>query len=138
MNKSVILYDTFAPYYENYSKKRKKYINSIDSILLKNIPENASYVLDVGCGDGVRGYDLFKKTMCSKITMLDNSGEMIKLAKRFESTRVEVHQANITSFKSDRKYDVIWALWNVLGHIPTHDERVQTFIAMKNCLKPSG
>lgn len=121
-----------------YSKRRRKYIDSVDKIILRSIPANAEHLLDIGCGNGKRGYEIFRNSYCKNLTMIDNSPEMIKLAYKYKSENIRVTKTNITEFRTKERYDIILSLWNVLGHIPTNKKRLRALHAMKKLLKPQG
>jgi len=134
------IYNEFAPYYRDYYNKKIAYIKSIDKLIIKNLPLRKELVLDVGCGDGVRGINLFKKIKAKKILMIDNSDEMIKLAKKFYNKKIEIKKIDISikNLKVKEKFDIILCLWNVLGHIPDTNRRIIALKNMKQMLKKSG
>lgn len=141
MVSSEELYNKFAPYFRLYSEKKGTYLHSIDKLILQNLPENKANLLDVGCGDGVRGKHLFDKIEGKYLLMIDSSPEMITLSKKHENSKVKVEFSDIskTDQTNDRgKFDVILCLWNVLGHIPDDRERLNALRNMQSLLSQKG
>lgn len=140
MNTSVELYNKFAPYYRSYSRKKSIYINSVDRLVLKNLPERNRRVLDVGCGDGARGVRLFKKMRGERMLMIDSSNEMIKLARKLETQNIKIRKLDISQqeLMFEEQFDIILCLWNVLGHIPNINQRLKALKNMKRALANGG
>ena len=80
---------------------------------LKLIPEN-SHVLDCGCGSG-RDAKIFK-SLGYKVTAIDGSLEMCKLASEFSGVNVKHMQFQEIEF--DNEFDGIWASASLL-HVPS-------------------
>lgn len=141
MVSSEELYNKFAPYFRLYSKKRNVYLNSVDKLILENLPENKANMLDVGCGDGMRGKHLFDKIEGKYLLMIDSSPEMIALSKKYENSKIKVELCDIS--RSNRtndkgRFDVILCLWNVLGHIPNDRKRLNALRKMQSLLSRKG
>jgi len=141
MVSSEELYNKFAPYFRLYSKKKNEYLHSVDKLILENLPENNANMLDIGCGDGVRGKYLFDKIEGKYLLMIDSSPKMITLSKKYESSKVKVELFDIS--KSGRsnnwgKFDIILCLWNVLGHIPDDRKQLNALRNMQSLLSPKG
>ncbi len=140
---SKILYNKLSQHYRRYSNKRKPYLETIDKLIINNLSDVKKVdILDVGCGDGVRGTNIFKATNGNSLTMIDNSPKMIKLAKQFSNQKIKVVHLDITNWNTlalkNNRYNVILCLWNVLGHIPTGKLRLQSLLNMKKLLKHNG
>jgi len=140
MVSSKELYNKFAPYYRRYSKEKIAYINSVDKLILKNLPARVGEVLDVGCGDGIRGVSLFKRIGGEKMLMIDSSDEMVKLAKKLTSQEIRVKRFDISLQKPklEGQFNIILCLWNVLGHIPSTSQRLTALENIKRVLGKSG
>ena len=81
------LYDDFSEEYRSYSEKKSRYINKIDSLIVDEIGNRRiNYMLDYGCGDGLRGYKLFQKFKADQLVQADVSDEMLKKASRIASS----------------------------------------------------
>lgn len=135
---SVKLYNSFAKYYRHYSEKRTEYINGIDEIIVQSTKKSNPSMLDIGAGDGVRGYRLSKKLNAKTIEFWDNSPEMIN--KCVELGAGVVRKIDICADCIDKKYkyDVIVSLWNVFGHIVNSKDRLTALVNIKNMLAPEG
>lgn len=131
------IYDSLAPYYQQYSKKRSVYLNVINKLVLENIPKGAKSLLDVGAGDGTRGVSIAQKSKIKTIVLSDISYEMIKMCKRLDVSEVWHTKAEDLPQKNIR-FDVILCLWNVLGHIDNETKRIQALKKMFLLLSPKG
>lgn len=140
MIKSEILYDSLAPYFSSYSKRKQLYLNSIDKIILGLSSRGGGSILDVGSGDGIRGYNIFKQLKCKKIVFMDSSSKMVHLCrKRFKKNVYKLDiSSSVTTSTVRERFDIILCLWNVLGHIPTQKKRLKALINMKKLLKRNG
>lgn len=136
---STKLYDKFAPYYRSYSAKKRAYLDSVDSLIIKNVPFTNFSMLDVGSGDGIRAYNLFKKLKAKKLTLIDNSRRMFELSKKIKGANA--YLVDITSKDTNQlkeNYELIICLWNVFGHITTYKKRLAALRNMKKLLKKDG
>lgn len=131
------IYDSLAPYYQEYSQKKSAYINAINKLILDNIPKDAKSLLDVGAGDGTRGIAIAKKSKVKTVVLSDISYEMIKMCKRLDVSEVWHTKAEDLPQKNIR-FDVILCLWNVLGHIDNENKRIQALKKMSLLLSPKG
>lgn len=141
MSNSVNLYNQFAKHYRVYSEEKQSYISAIDHLIIQALPHGPIRALDIGCGDGYRGHHLFETFNKGELVMIDNSSEMIKLAKKYEKDGIKVAKANITKFgqlSQLGKFDVILCLWNVLGHIGTRKERLKALENIKLLMRDDG
>ncbi len=131
------IYDALAPHYREYAEKKSAYIAGVDRFVLEHIPHGAKSLLDIGAGDGVRGMLLAQQMGISDIILCDYSPEMIACCKRLNPT--EVWESAVEDLPdAGKRFDVIICLWNVLGHLPGHDERVRALAKMKNYLTDKG
>lgn len=134
---SADIYDALAPNYREYAEKKSAYISSVDRIIVDNAPKGAKSLLDVGAGDGVRGMALAKMLKISSIVLCDYSAEMILRCKELRPD--EVWQAAAEDLpETNRRFDVIICLWNVLGHLKGRSERVQALKNMSALLAKNG
>ena len=133
-------YDAFAPYYRKYSQKKADYIKAIDALILGNLPRNIESVLDIGCGDGIRLEALLKKAGFSQVWGIDSSSEMVSLAR--SNTNARIVQADIGNSDIEAllpiKFDAIFCLWNVLGHIDGDAARNRAILNMSKVLDEGG
>lgn len=131
MNKKI--FQKSAEYYDLiYSDKNYlSEVNDLEKIWSKNKPES---VLEIGCGTGNFTQILSNKGY--KLAALDVSKEMIKIAK--EKCNCKFIVANIKDFVSTRKYDMVIAMFNVIGYISDNDDLMKTFLNINKALKAEG
>jgi demethylmenaquinone methyltransferase/2-methoxy-6-polyprenyl-1,4-benzoquinol methylase len=92
-------------------------------------------VLEFACGPGEWTGRLLR--YATDVTAVDASPEMLAIAAaRVDSERVRFIQADLFTWKPDRRYDVIFiGFW--LSHVPA--ERFESFWSLvADCLKPGG
>ena len=92
-------------------------------------------VLELACGPGVWTGQLLRHA--TSVTAVDASPEMLAIAAaRVGSDRVRFMQADLFTWKPDRRYDVVFmGFW--LSHVPA--ERFASFWSLvADCLKPQG
>jgi SAM-dependent methyltransferase len=97
--------------------------------------EPAGSVLELACGPGVWTGQLLRHA--TDVTAVDASPEMLALAAaRIGSERVRLVQADLFTWKPDRRYDVVlFGFW--LSHVPA--ERFESFWSLvAACLEPAG
>lgn len=95
----------------------------------------AGSALEFACGPGVWTGRLLR--YATDVTALDASPEMLAIAAaRVASERVRFVQADLFTWKPDRRYDVVFmGFW--LSHVPA--ERFASFWSLvADCLKPAG
>ncbi len=140
MNDNNITYNNNANNYASTSKQGTPWLYfdkpSLDTFL-KNIIKQDTKILELGCGGGkVIGYLVEKGASEKEITGVDNSNELLKIAKE--------NYPNITFIDKDirflepqeAKYNLILAV-RVLEYLSLEDLHV----VLKNCylsLKPAG
>ena len=92
-------------------------------------------VLELACGPGVWTGQLLR--YATDVTAVDGSPEMLALAAaRAGRERVRFVQADLFSWRPDRRYDVVFfGFW--LSHVPA--ERFESFWSLvADCLNPGG
>lgn len=115
-------YTLFSRFYHEYSSGKVKYLNSVNSFIVKESISPKS-MIDVGCGDGKRARKIADVLKINQLVMIDNSDGMIELAKN--NLGVTVHKNDISDpgFIIGGRYDLVTHLWNVLGHIPSNNRK---------------
>ena len=139
MTDSQELYNLFAPYYRPYSKRKKRYIETVNKIIINNLPSKTNSILDIGAGDGVRGAKLYKTIGARELIQIDNSRGMLKIMQKGKG--ISHMMLDISDDKLPKKlgkYDVILCLWNVLGHIETQEARLMVLKNIRLLLNPRG
>lgn len=92
-------------------------------------------VLELACGPGMWTGQLLR--YATDVTAVDGSAEMLSIAAaRVSSARVRFIQADLFTWRPDRRYDVVFfGFW--LSHVPA--ERFESFWSLvADCLKPKG
>jgi SAM-dependent methyltransferase len=95
----------------------------------------AGRVLELACGPGVWTRQLLQ--YATDVTAVDASPEMLaSAAARVDSARVRFVQADLFTWRPDRRYDVVFiGFW--LSHVPA--ERFESFWSLvADCLEPAG
>lgn len=151
--KEASFYNDVAPYYRNLSEVRATYLSAVNRIIVDRIRSSNPppiTMLDVGSGDGVRGLAIAKETQIEQLTFVEPSQEMIyQIEQLTNPTNIRLHifkekaEYLHRSVAKDRyplnaQFDVITVLWNVLGHIPTHQSRIAVLKEMKHFLSDKG
>ena len=139
MSESNIIgaYDAIAPLYEEYSSKRQAYLDAVDELVIANLGPDTR-LLDIGSGDGRRLAKIKASAGLTDIVAVEPSAEMARICEEkvgipvYQEFGENIDQLDIGSF------DVITALWNILGHIPSSRARQQTLLNIGNKLKPGG
>ena len=92
-------------------------------------------VLEIACGPGFWTDRLLRHA--ATVTALDAASEMLAIASsRIDDERVRFIQADVFSWRPDRRYDVVFfGFW--LSHVPA--ERFEFFWSLvRDCLAPHG
>lgn len=114
MHKEVVkeFFDKLASTWDEAMIKNDEVIN----IILDNaLVSSGKDILDVACGTGVLIEDYLKRDV-NKITAVDLSSEMIKVAKsKYKSDKVKFICGDILDFNNNEKYDCI-VVYNAFPH----------------------
>jgi 2-polyprenyl-3-methyl-5-hydroxy-6-metoxy-1,4-benzoquinol methylase len=95
----------------------------------------AGSVLEFACGPGIWTRQMLR--YATDVTAVDASPEMLAIAAaHVDSDRVRFVQADLFTWKPDRRYDVVFiGFW--LSHVPA--ERFESFWSLvADCLQPGG
>ncbi|MFA4827373.1 MAG: class I SAM-dependent methyltransferase [Candidatus Shapirobacteria bacterium] len=139
MLNSQAIYDEFAPFYRKYSKEKKEYIDTIDKIISDYcVKKTIIKMIDLGCGDGVRGKSLAQKIKPEVIKMVDNSEKMIERAKKLCGVKIAEGDFSEKRWREKDRYEVVICLWNVLGHISSYKKRLWALKNIRSVLAEEG
>lgn len=108
-------YHKLAKYYDllHNEKNYGDESNYFSKIIFKNKESKGNKLLDLACGTGEH-IKYFKKYFdCEG---LDSSKELIKIAK-IKNPKINFYCEDMTSFKLNKKYDVITILFNSIGYL---------------------
>lgn len=137
MYPSNIFYDKFANFYSDYAQSKKPYLSAVDNFIKKN-SGTPKTLIDVGSADGKRGKIIADALSVRDVTFVDNSDSMIILSKNITGVNVQKADISDPNFKSEKKYDLVICLWNVLGHISTIKGRENAFKNLVELLADGG
>ena len=105
--------------------------------LIQNLNLNEkSRILDAACGSGRHSIFLNKKGF--DVTGFDLSAQSISLAKKSENEKLHFQTADLRSFKSDQKFDVILNLFTSFGYFASVEDNVKVLQNFKNSLTAEG
>lgn len=130
----VAAYDRIAPVYPRIAAHRHAYLRAIGDLVVAHIPAGSRSLLDVGAGDGTRAFHIAKQTGITEIVLLEPSAGM----RRNAPATAEIWPQRAENVHSDRHFDVITCLWNVLGHIPSTEARIGVLAGLAGLLTPQG
>jgi SAM-dependent methyltransferase len=131
------LYDALAPEYRDYAARRLNYLDAVDAFVRDAMPPAARRLLDVGSGDGVRAMALARACKIETVVLSDVSSEMVRRCR--ELGAADVWQVPAQALPdSGMRFDAITCLWNVLGHVPTREDRIAALRRMRDLLEPEG
>lgn len=136
MKNSKEYYNSIANLYSVQSNERLSYLNTIDDLVVEKMKSysNLNY-LDIGSGDGRRALKIAKNLSPIRLSLLDDSAAMLKL---LDDKEVIIHEVSFLEFNTSEKYDFISCLWNVLGHFPSRNHRIEFFHKIENLLSKKG
>lgn len=120
-------FDSIARFYDRYKKRNKIYYDTLIQAVRKFILKKDCPILDIGCGTGTILYSL-KPTVGIGI---DNSSEMIKLAKQkygqVDSLKFKLHDIEKKQFPGKFGYIL---LIDVLEHLANKDRAINNIRKM--------
>jgi 2-polyprenyl-3-methyl-5-hydroxy-6-metoxy-1,4-benzoquinol methylase len=130
-------YDALAPHFREYCRTKAEYLDAIDQLLIRYISAGADSLLDVGAGDGLRAARLAQSRQFQTLALVDPSNVMVKYCRQRNATEVWCATAEELP-ESNRRFDVITCLWNVLGHVPDQKSRLTALRRMSSLLAEDG
>jgi SAM-dependent methyltransferase len=128
----VAAYDQIAPVFARIADKRRPYLDSIDRLVISQIPSGSRSLLDVGSGDGMRA---------RRIAQARNIGELVLVE---PSVAMQGGDATAHTMRAEHlhlihaEFDVITCLWNVLGHIFPCEARLEVLRQFARLVSPQG
>ena len=125
------VFQKYADYYDEIylQKDYKKEVGFLVSVIKKYSSIKVKNILSLGCGTA--SHDILLAQKGFTILGIDGSGKMIEIAKQKAKTAgvsIDFKVANVTKFKTSRKYDFAMAMFNIVGYMTEND-------AMENMLK---
>jgi SAM-dependent methyltransferase len=131
------MYDILAPHYRDYAAAKAAYLDAVDRLVIERIPSGAASMLDVGAGDGSRSVRIAKARGIGTLVLAEPCKEMLAQGQGLDCAEMWSVAAEDLP-ETERRFDVITCLWNVLGHVPTYDRRVQALRKMGRLLTEQG
>jgi SAM-dependent methyltransferase len=111
---SAVFYDAIAPGYADISEPRLPYLDGIDDLVVsKARAMQAKSYIDIGCGDGRRTLKIAAALGIAMPVGVDESRGMLN-----QSVELRTEHASVSALDLPERFDVITALWNVMGHVP--------------------
>lgn len=118
--------------------------SEIDFVLDMTGLSKGSSVLDVGCAIGRHTFELHNRGIAVK--GIDNSGVHIGTAKRKKNkiqkdrqgASIEFELTDIRTYETEKKYDMVMALYDVVGSYPDVEENAKMLRQMALAVKPDG
>jgi len=131
---AVEAYSALAPHYASYSETRSLYLRKVEEIVISQAGAAAS-VLDVGAGDGVRSLRIARGVGATRLVLIEPSAGMRAGCPR----DVEIWPCRAEQLPQFApRFDLVLSLWNVLGHIPSAQERLRVLSRFKEATAPGG
>jgi SAM-dependent methyltransferase len=133
-------YDRVATSYDEELRRRADYLAAIDEVVVRWVRSvGARSILDVGCGNGARLQHLLARTGGTGVG-IDESPGMVAAAR---ARGVDAHVIDIAAAPGrvplpPRGFDVVLALWNVLGHLDGPQRRLRALEHMRALLARGG
>ncbi len=135
------VFGAYSRYY-NLLYKDKDYAGEAEyvrGLIARHCPEPRT-VLDLGCGTG--RHDLLLSQMGYEITGVDQSAEMLAIAKanadQSQSQSLDFIQGDIRSVRLGTTFDVVISLFHVISYQTTNEDLAAAFATARTHLKPGG
>jgi len=138
------VFGAYSHYYDllyedkNYAKE----IEFVSSIIRRHAP-GAKTILDLGCGTGIHVCGFAQEGY--QVTGLDLSADMLaKAHERRENAKadrcgsIEFQQGDIRDLRLSQRFDVVVALFHVVGYLPANHELDAAFMRIREHLKTGG
>lgn len=133
-----MVFNSYAKYYDllygdkDYNKETDYIVSLIKQYTLK---KNLR-ILDIGCGTGIHAKYLSERGY--KVTGIDFSEEMIKIAQENKNDKTEFYVADATRFNLDKKFDIILSLFHVVSYQSSNKDIQNMFLNVSKHLNPNG
>ena len=139
LQSSRAYYDGLASRYGEIRGQRQAYLTGVERLIMTGLAGRpTAHYLDIGTGDGVRAQRLIQAMRPDRAVLVEESPAMSALARQHESAAVRVVVGNFLLAPLDGPFDVITCLWNVIGHLPSADHRLQLLAKARSLLRPGG
>lgn len=134
---AVAAYDALAPHYSEISRSRKPYLAAIERLIVEGAPDRPEAMLDVGAGDGRRATRIAQAVGARSLVLVEPSAAMASACRELRPAAVWGATAQELPVRR-AGFDVVTCLWNVLGHVPSAEQRVEGLRRMRASLSDRG
>lgn len=120
------------------SKDYEKECDVVEELFEKH-KKSVKTVLDLGCGTG--GHALILAKRGYKVTGIDQSGDMLKAAKKKASNaglKIDFHRSSIQDFKLNKTFDAVISMFAVMSYQTDNEEMALACKKAKQHLKEGG
>ncbi len=136
----MVFKKAYASVYDSLyqSKNYKKECDFLEGILKKQ-SKKVKTVLDLGCGTG--GHALILAQRGYKVTGIDQSEDMLKTARinaKKAGLKIDYLRSSIQDLKLDKKFDVVIAMFAVMGYQTDNEDLALACMNAKAHLKRGG
>ena len=133
------VFQSYANYYDliYQDKDYQAECDFLESIFSKYFSKPVRTILDLGCGTGK--HDLILQKEGYKITGVDNSKEMLKIAKaNLKNADINYIEGDIRNINLNKKFDVIISLFHVFSYLTSNEDLDSAFSTVQKHLKENG
>jgi 2-polyprenyl-3-methyl-5-hydroxy-6-metoxy-1,4-benzoquinol methylase len=131
----VEAYGLIAPEFARLAEQRRPYLDSIDRLVVSEMPPDARSLLDVGAGDGARARRIARDRGIAELVLLEPSRAM--QGSGYADAKVWTMRAEeLRSVQAE--FDVVTCLWNVLGHVFPAAARIEALRQFGRLASPNG
>lgn len=131
-------FSEYSDYYDLYYAE-KDYAAEADFVLelASRFGVKPQNLLDMGCGTGRHLVEFVKRGL--KCDGFDLSTEMPSQAsKRLAGTDVDLSEGNITNFENGKQYDLVVAMFAVMGYLIDNEHLLAGLHTARKHLRPEG
>jgi len=136
-------FNKYSQYYDAIYKEKdyKSEVDFIENVITKFSKVKGKKILSLGCG--TCSHDILLAKRGFKITGVDQSESMLKIAKeKINSNNLEdkinLVKSDITNIKIKDVYDIVMAMFNVIGYQTTNIAINKTLANANRLLKKNG
>ncbi len=136
----VQAYERISASYPEIAGRRRKYLDSVDRLIVERISGKAGSLLDVGAGDGERALRIAASAGIEEVVLLEPSAGMrsrMKAGPEIWPICLEQLDCKQVPF-AGRCFDAITCLWNVMGHLGRAKARTNALAQLRKLLAPGG
>ncbi len=131
--RSTDFYTQFASEYDTYANEKRLYLAAIDAEIVAR-KKSCESMIDIGCGTGGRSLRLAEKLKVKDLTLIDQSEGMLSHIPAKDAIHTICADLSRPGWNVQAKADLVVCLWNVFGHIPTREGRLQALKNSASCM----